>query len=209
MTTPADNLEKFSSDDLIKRHGCDRLDEYLALLDRENQIHNLVSRETSASERRRLAAESLAPLEKIDAAAVATYLDIGSGGGLPAFPLLLCRSFASRVPAVPVLLDRSIKKTAALRRIATGLGIQIEIEVGQFEEFRTDRTFDLITARLVRITSKILKRAVSMLSPDGTLAVYSDCELDLAKSAVIQTKFSYLIDSEPTPRTLTFYTRSL
>ena len=209
MTVSNENIRALKTEELIARHECDRLGEYLSLLAKENKRHNLVSRETSPAEHRRLAAESLVVLESIDAVNIASYLDIGSGGGLPAFPLLLCRSFGSGGPDRPVLMDRSNKKTAALRRIAIALGMKIDLEVVEFEKYHAERSFDLITARLVRITPTILNMAVSLLNPSGTIAVYSDCALVPADNTISRVCFSYTIDSEVAPRCLTLYTQNL
>ncbi len=66
-----------------------RLGLYFRWLTKENDRINLVSRETIADGLERLAFESLVPLEKIDRSHIRNYLDIGSGGGIPAIPLLL------------------------------------------------------------------------------------------------------------------------
>ncbi len=208
MTGAAGDILRLRTEELIERHGCERIDQYLSLLEIENQRHNLVSRETSGSERRRLAAESLVPLERLNPAIVKTYLDIGSGGGLPAFPLMLCRFFVVDASERSVLLDRSNKKTAALRRMAIGLGLKIDIEVTEIEQFTTDSYFDLITVRQVRITPTILKKAISLLNPGGTFAIYSDCTLQPTDANISQACFSYFIDSEDAPRSMTLFTRN-
>ncbi len=162
----------YSPEGILKKYDSgNRLSRYLELLIEENNRVNLVSRETTKSGPgglRRLAAESLLPLTVIDRTTFGSYLDIGSGGGIPAVPLLL----TGRVERA-TLVERTQKKAAALRRILISLNIEAEIISRQFEEIAWDRAFDLVTLRLVKMTSKLLAEIVEILSPDGLLIHYS------------------------------------
>ena len=89
-------------EEILQKHSKNgSLDDYLSLLTLENEKTNLVSRETSAADLKRLIAESLVPFEKLELKTVNNYLDIGSGGGLPAIPIILTKN-----PPESVLIER-------------------------------------------------------------------------------------------------------
>ena len=118
---------------LLARHIPDNLlDRYHSLLMSENKRVNLVSRETTRQDFDRLVCESLLPLEVLGSCFDA-YLDIGSGGGFPAVPLLLSRGAG----VDSVLIERTGKRAVALERILTGLGLQADVEKRTFGEFHT------------------------------------------------------------------------
>ena len=66
-----------------------KLELYFSVLKEENKKLNLVSRETIESKLLQLAAESLLPFEYIKQKSFDNYIDIGSGGGMPSFPIIL------------------------------------------------------------------------------------------------------------------------
>src|SRR5512140_2142193 len=101
----AATLTRHSNRNLIDRY-------YLELM-KENAKVNLVSRETSREDFDRLFAESLLPLDIISSGKFTGYLDIGSGGGIPAIPLLI----SGRVSGSIVLVERTQKKAAALSNL--------------------------------------------------------------------------------------------
>ncbi len=170
---PSSEIIHIESTSILKRYDpTDRLRSYFTLLMEENSRVNLVSRETSDDDLRRLAAESLLPFDVFDPVRVDRYLDIGSGGGFPAFPILLCRNIAQSV-----LVERTIKKAAALERIVTSLNEQSELAVRivnkSFEEWKSSGKFDLITLRLVRLVPLLLKKILPLLNPGGCFIYYA------------------------------------
>ncbi|MFH1373542.1 MAG: RsmG family class I SAM-dependent methyltransferase [bacterium] len=159
--------------ELLKKYDPDgRLDQYYQLLLQENQRVNLVSRETVKTgliELRKLAAQSLLPLEKVVPAKIVNYLDIGSGGGFPAIPILLTH------PAILScrLVERTQKKAAALSRIVSGLDLNALVISDNFEDLSLKPIYDLVTLRLVKLTPKLLRRILTVLTPEGCLIYYS------------------------------------
>jgi len=158
-----------------------RLLSYYKILSKENKKSNLVSRETLAPARdafgkdrpfaglEKLTAESLFPITKINRHNIQQYLDIGSGGGFPAVPIMLTNDIQQAT-----LVERTKKKAAALRRIVISLDLQAEIIDNTFEDHKLpSRSFDLITIRLVKLTSLMLKRIIRLLSPEGTVIYYA------------------------------------
>ncbi|MBU0983679.1 MAG: class I SAM-dependent methyltransferase [candidate division Zixibacteria bacterium] len=146
-----------------------QLDAYYAVLMEENRRVNIVSRETSRPDFDRIAAESLLPLRVIPSA-FTSYLDIGSGAGFPAIPVLLSRKHAPEC----VMVERRQRKAAALEYITRHLGLRATILRKAFEETQLKQTFDLITLRWVKLTPSLLTLILDCLAPDGAFVYYSE-----------------------------------
>jgi 16S rRNA G527 N7-methylase RsmG len=172
------------------------------LLEVENQKVNLVSRETSRADLERLAAESLLPFEVIKAACCQSYLDIGSGGGLPAFPIIMCLGVENSI-----LVERTKKKASALTRMAAKSNLKITVHDTNFEETKFDRTFDLVTLRLVKLTESLLKKIVGLLSNGGILVYYSNFEKNTGSLKVHKTTCLYNVGPESNPKFFTIFTK--
>jgi len=156
---------------LDKYDPAGRLKAYFDALRIENEKVNLVSRETLSEGLQTLAAESLLPFEQIGSSRFGSYLDIGSGGGLPAIPVLLCADVARAR-----LLERNSKKFLALRRILRSLAVDMEavgVEPANFEDIDILDQYELITLRLVAITGKIGRKISNILSTSGHFVYYS------------------------------------
>ncbi|NOY89412.1 MAG: hypothetical protein GXO93_08520, partial [FCB group bacterium] len=97
----------FDFSDIIKKYDIEnQLKTYFDILQKENEKVNLVSRETiNKNGLDILAAESLFPFEFIETPSFACYLDIGSGGGFPALPILMGSNIKKAV-----LVERTLKK---------------------------------------------------------------------------------------------------
>lgn len=140
----------------------------------QNQRVNLVSRETSADQLLQLIAESVVPLEIISVESIRSYLDVGSGGGLPAIPIKLSPVLERLDPARCLLVERRQKKAAALRRICLGLGIRTEIAAESLEQVPGDTTYDLITMRAVALSRDLLSQITGRLSKTGQFVYFDD-----------------------------------
>ena len=159
----------FDVDSVLTEYDPDgRLERFFEILMVENSKVNLVSRETSPADLRRLAAESLLPLELMETPARA-YLDIGSGGGFPAIPIVLSGRSGSKT----VLVERTLKKAAALDRIRSSLALTAQVLPRTFEEVKFDDLFDLVTLRWVKLDPALLRRIGQVLAPGGSLIHYS------------------------------------
>ena len=169
----------FSVSDILSGSGCaDKLEQYIRVVLAENKKINIVSRETNHAGLEKLAVESLIPLEVVKPASIASYLDIGSGAGLPALPILLARSSRERGPLRAVLCERTAKKAAALHRIVHALEVKVEIVAKTLEECSFDTEFDLVTLRYVKLTPRLLKLALSVLGRQGHFIYYSRPDFD-------------------------------
>lgn len=170
--------------ELLKRLDPDnKLECYYQLLLQENKRVNLVSRETGTAgfiDLKKLAAQSLLPFEKIGTDVIENYLDIGSGGGFPAIPILLTR----RINQTCLLIERTRKKAGALRRILLALDIRATIISEPFEEISFDPIFDLITLRQVKLTPPLFQRIYSVLKPKGFFVYYGAPDFNLEAEGV-------------------------
>ena len=181
-----------------------RLTAYFDLLRLENRKINLVSRETLSPDSENnaplqaLAAESLLPLSRPEIRNVSRYLDIGSGGGFPALPIILTQQIES-----VTLVERIHKKAGALRRMLINLGCQATVESRTFEELSFQSGFDLITVRLVKLTPRLLKAISFWLSDDGHLVYYSKPEFEPSAHRLESSTHYYTIDSDTPPKCFT------
>lgn len=185
-----------------------RLDQYISLLLKENQRQNLVSRETSADDLKRLVVESIIPMQLVGLSTAGHYLDIGSGGGLPALPILLAYPAQSAV-----LIDRSEKKLAALRRMALALFVDtpsVRLVQLNTDEQAPEGSFDLITVRLVRLSPALLSTLLGCLARDGRLIYYAEPDFPL-DTATGTTRHQYLLaqggSKPPVHRSVTIFTQ--
>jgi 16S rRNA G527 N7-methylase RsmG len=170
VPNPADNaIITLDSNAILEKYGiAGKCEKWFDVLLAENKKLNLVSRETSRQDLRRLAAESVLPLEYIKRSLFALHLDIGSGGGFPAFPLML----TDRIRRT-TMVERTNKKALALRRMLGELRMEAGIISQNFEEASLEQSYDLITLRLVALTPKIFVPIVSSLSAEGIFIYYS------------------------------------
>jgi 16S rRNA (guanine527-N7)-methyltransferase len=118
----------------------------------------------------KLAGESLLPLARITPGD--NYLDVGTGGGFPAIPLLICGGFASAI-----LLEPSGKRAFALEHILKDLALSVGVQVlsQDLETFvRSYRRagMGLITLKGIKFREKNCKLLVKILASSGKIIYY-------------------------------------
>ena len=115
--------------------------------------------------------DSLALLRFADIAPGAYYLDIGTGGGVPALPLLIARPDMKAV-----LIDSVGKKLRFADSVINEFGLSAKTVHIRAEELGKDNgyknRFDLITARAVTKLDTLVGYAAPLLSTDGIFAAY-------------------------------------
>ena len=191
-------------EDILQEHSKNgSLDAYLSLLTLENEKINLVSRETSAADLKRLIAESLVPFEKLELKTVNNYLDIGSGGGLPAIPIIITKD-----PAQSIMIERKNKKASALRRISLELKIKAVVIEQTFEDIVFDKTFDLITVRLVRLSGSILKKISDILSHSGVFIYYGAFQSAKCPPELSYTIYSFATGDDSPTKAFTLFRKN-
>lgn len=174
-------------DEILKKYNSrSKISHYLDLLKRENKKINLVSRETNEPDLIRLAAESLAPFEIINQQKFENYLDIGSGGGFPAFPILLSFEIQNSV-----LIERTKKKAAALNRFSQDLKLNCKVLDQNLDDCELNEKFDLITLRLVRLSKPLLTQIENLLVKDGLFIYFSHFDEMLKKPDLKYSTYAY------------------
>ena len=204
MAESENSFFEVKTENILKKYSSDgKLLDYLSLLTLENEKINLVSRETSAADLKRLIAESLVPFEKLELKSVDNYLDIGSGGGLPAIPIIITKN-----PAESILIERRNKKASAVRRISLELKIKPIVIEQTFEDIVFDKTFDLITVRLVRLSGSILKKISEILSHSAVFIYYGAFQSAKCPPELSHTIYSYAIGDNSAAKAFTLFRKN-
>lgn len=202
MEHPASRLIEFDRDAILSRYDRNnRLSEFYRLLMIENEKINLVSRETSRDDFQQLAAESLLPLDILPPdPAHGSYLDIGSGGGFPFVPILLAGQSGYAAAA-----ERTVKKAHALKRILNEMNLKAEVIGRTVEDVKFSRKFDLISQRYVKLTPRLLKLALSLLTDSGIFVYYGLPGFDITGCNMVSYRFE-AVAGEP-PRHFCLFTK--
>ena len=132
----------------VSRETIDRLKTYAALLVDENNRQNLVSPSTIEHLWERHLADS-AQLVRFEPHAGASWLDIGSGAGLPGIVV------ACLVDGPVTLVEPRRLRAEFLHKAVESLGIDAKVVTARAEKL--DGTFDVITARAVAPLPKLLE----------------------------------------------------
>jgi len=197
----AGSIQIVSAEEFLGKHDpYGRLNSYYSLLRKENRKINLVSRETVDGNLAGITAASLMPFEVLGRWKIDRYLDIGSGGGFPAIPILLTQPVE-----YATLIERRQKKAAALNRMMVALSINADVLPGSFEELSLETGFDLITMRLVRVDRLLLDRIVDLLTPGGYFIHYSDVDESFDQADLESTTYCYSIGKPASAGSFTLF----
>jgi 16S rRNA (guanine527-N7)-methyltransferase len=146
---------------------------YFDLLFRWNRKINLTSLSLDHPEEAvdRLLIEPLLASKQEPSARGSRLLDIGSGGGSPAIPLMLSQ------PGVRlVMVESKARKSAFLREVLRHLGADGSVETARFEELLTKpefhEAFDTVTIRAVRAEAKTLLRIQAFVRAGGRILLF-------------------------------------
>jgi 16S rRNA (guanine527-N7)-methyltransferase len=184
-----DPIKVASADQFLRKYDPgNKFSSYYSHLKKENRKINLVSRETIDNNLTGIAAASLMPFEILGRLKIARYLDIGSGGGFPAIPILLTQSVKHAI-----LVERRQKKAAALNRMMVALSINADVLPGSFEDLSLEADFDLITMRLVRLDRSLLDKIIDLLTPSGHFIHYSDVDKSHGETNTASITYCYSI----------------
>jgi len=141
----------------------DKLLEYLALLEKWNQVYNL----TAIRDREKMVSGHL-----LDCLAVIPYvtgarvLDAGSGAGFPGIPIALARPEFQ-----VVLLDSNHKKAAFLRQAVADLQLNnATVVCERVETWLASEKFDCIISRAFAEIAEFIALTGHLLAPGGVFA---------------------------------------
>jgi 16S rRNA (guanine527-N7)-methyltransferase len=132
----------------VSRETFEKIEAYSALLREESQRHNLVSAATLDQLWERHILDS-AQLVRFEPRAGASWVDIGSGAGLPGIVI------ACLVEGPVALIEPRRLRADFLHRVCESLVLRASVFPGKAE--RAQGTYDVITARAVANLSKLLK----------------------------------------------------
>ena len=139
------------------------LESFAALLRKWNAVQNLVSRETESALWERHIADSIQILPLVRHADE-RFLDIGSGGGLPAIPLAIALKGG---PATFQLVEPIGKKVAFLRQAIRELGLDASVHAGRSDTLDSRETrFDVITSRALAALPELLELIHPFFGPE-------------------------------------------
>ena len=147
----------------VPRETIDRLERYAALIREENERQNLVSRSTLESVWDRHIIDS-AQLVRFELRVGGSWLDIGSGAGLPGIVI------ACLVEGPVTLVEPRRLRAEFLERCVDSLRLGPRVSVQPAKVERVAGRFDSITARAVASTDRILSLSAH-LAHEGTLWV--------------------------------------
>lgn len=206
MTAPI-QIPFFKSEEILSRYQIDdKLNQYIDAVLEHNKKVNIVSRETSAPELRRIAADCLIPFEFIPTPS-GRFFDIGSGGGFPSIVLLLA------FPELKaVLFERIGKKASFLGRLVEQSGFSSEVIESDFVEALSrfePGSFDFGTIKLVRPDKKILRGSMALLKPGASLIYYASSEkiIDSPRASFKEVSHNYYLDDSKALRVITFFSK--
>ena len=146
----------------VSRETCGRLVEYQRLVIAENARQNLVSRGTIESFWDRHVLDS-AQLVRFEPKPGASWVDLGSGAGLPGVVI------ACLVDGSVTLVEPRALRADFLRRVVETLGLRAEVVQSKAES--VVGRFDVVTARAVAPLSKLLHLSQSF-STTKTLRLF-------------------------------------
>lgn len=132
----------------VSRETFDRLERYVRLLIGENQRQNLVSSSSLERTWDRHILDS-AQLVRFEPAPGASWVDIGSGAGLPGIVI------ACLVDGPVTLIEPRRLRAEFLHKVSESLDLNVVVLCARAE--RAAGTFDVITARAVASLTKLLK----------------------------------------------------
>lgn len=132
----------------VSRETFEKLDAYVGLLREESRRHNLVSASTLENVWDRHIADS-AQLVRYAPAPGASWVDIGSGAGLPGIVI------ACFVDGPVTLVEPRRLRAEFLHKLSESLDIRTSVLCAKAE--RVEGKFDVITARAVARLSKLLE----------------------------------------------------
>jgi len=136
---------------------------YLALLHRWNATYNLTAVREPANMLTHHLLDALAVVPHLSGS---TWVDVGSGAGLPGLPLAI--ACPDRAVA---LIDSSHKKAAFLRQAVIELGLgNVDIACGRVEDWRPGRAFDVVISRALSTLADFVALAGRLCARGGVLA---------------------------------------
>jgi 16S rRNA (guanine527-N7)-methyltransferase len=167
-SAPITDAAAFARQFDVSRETLERLETYAALLRQWQPTINLVAPSTIPNLWERHFADS-AQLLALSPLNASTWLDMGSGAGLPG--LVLAIMLAGREGAKVTLIESDSRKAAFLAEVARKTGVPVDILCKRIETAATQAklpAFDVVTARALAPLPRLLSLAAPYFSPKTT-----------------------------------------
>lgn len=146
----------------VSRETYERLEIYAELLARWNRKINLVSPESIADLWRRHVVDSV-QLARLAPEAARSWVDLGSGAGLPGLLVAAVRQEAFPLEKM-VLIDSDQRKAAFMAEASRAMQVPVTIEIRRLGEPTEPEPFDVISARALAPLPKLLDYAEPFVS---------------------------------------------
>jgi len=162
--TPSEFGQQFR----VSRETLRRLEEYVSLLIRWNSRINLVAPGTLASVWVRHIADS-AQLLDLAPPDACSWIDLGSGAGLPGIPVAAIA--AAKSPSLRMtLVESDARKAAFLRTAVRETGLDVIVEARRIEAVPA-RCYDVVSARALAPLDRLCSLASRFAGP-GTVFLF-------------------------------------
>ncbi|GAB4220443.1 MAG TPA: 16S rRNA (guanine(527)-N(7))-methyltransferase RsmG [Spirochaetota bacterium] len=151
-----------------------KLKEYARLIYEHNKTTNITGLKDTESIYNELILGSITPLKHVNVPRGTSFIDIGTGAGIPGIPLLLY--FGGNIKGV--LVDSNNKKIKFLLNAINTLGINDIVTViqGRVEEIAKEKayrdSFDFAVARAFAHPLMALEYGLPFVKPGGWLYIY-------------------------------------
>lgn len=177
----------------VSRETSEKLDSYVALIQKWNKAINLISRSSEADIWQRHIADS-AQLAQHLPSGPRLWLDLGSGAGLPGIVLaIIATEVAPSLRFELVEVDQ--RKATFLRQVSHELGLNVTVLTERIEAL-APRSADVVSARALASLSDLCNFAERHLDADG-IAVFLKGAGAEAEIEVAQKKWSFNLESFP------------
>ena len=183
------------------------LERYAQLLTKWQAVQNLVSRETLGAVWTRHFADSLQVLSLLKPTDRA-FLDLGSGGGLPALPLAIALKGS---PAFFTLIEPNSRKVSFLRTVARDLRLLVTVEGARSDQIDSRETPvpDVITSRALASLPQLCTWISPFFGPE-TRAILHKGREHVEELAETSTRWDYDVvvtesDTDPSGVLLTLH----
>jgi 16S rRNA (guanine527-N7)-methyltransferase len=148
----------------VSRETLDRLNTYVGLLRRWNPAVNLVSQASLSAVWSRHILDSIQVFDLAPPAR--TWIDLGSGGGLPGMVIAIVAA-DERPELAMTLVESDTRKCAFLSTVARETGVTPRIEARRIEDL-PPATADIVSARALAPLPRLLALSAPHLAPGGT-----------------------------------------
>lgn len=177
----------------VSRETSEKLDSYVALIQKWNKAINLISRSSEADIWQRHIADS-AQLAQHLPSGPRLWLDLGSGAGLPGIVLAIIA--AEVAPSLRFeLVEVDQRKATFLRQVSRELGLNITVLTERIEAL-APRSANVVSARALAPLSDLCSFAERHLDVDG-IAIFLKGAGAETEIEVAQKKWSFNLESFP------------